>query len=67
MLHRNDNIEMIHTYESMAQLIASKLTKDELLQLFVLLDEDGNNSFWSSVAMELEKVKPEFFPNVASK
>jgi hypothetical protein len=49
------------THEDMAKLIASKLTREELVDLANLLDEDRDNDFCYYIQGEAQKVAPEIF------
>ena len=51
----------MRTYKAMAELIASKLTREELIELENLLDMDSDDAFFWAIAMEVQKVAPELF------
>lgn len=50
-----------YTYKNMAKLVASKLSKVELIDLAVLLDEDAGNDFCYFIQEETAKVCPEMY------
>lgn len=52
---------MLMKYQKMAKLVASKLSKEELIKLAELLDEDSQDDFWFFIQEETEKVAPELF------
>lgn len=45
----------------MARLVASKLTRDELIELSELLDQDGGDEFNTCIQAETCKVAPELY------
>jgi hypothetical protein len=54
-------------YEWAANLVAGKLTKEELKVLAVLLDEDADNDFCFYIQAECEKVAPEMYADPLDK
>jgi len=49
------------SYKAIANLVASKLTKKELIELAELLDGDAGNDFCHFIQVECEKVAPELY------
>ncbi len=49
------------THEQMAKTLAKKLTKDELIELFTLLDEDQEGLLFEAVGAQVARVAPEIF------
>jgi hypothetical protein len=49
------------TYEEMAKLVASKLSREELIELATMLDEDARNLFCFCIQAETAKVAPELY------
>lgn len=50
-----------YDYKSIAELVARKLDKKELLGLAILLDSDAGNDFNHFIQREAYKVAPELF------
>ncbi len=51
----------MRNYKEIAQLIASKLTVEEIKELAILLDGDAGNDFCYFVQEECQKVAPELY------
>lgn len=51
-------------YSNMARLVASKLTKEELIHLAKLLDEDNGYEFCYCIQEECSKIAPELYVNL---
>ena len=48
-------------YKKIAALLAEKLTKEELVELWTLVDEDFGDNLWEALAEEVDRVAPEVF------
>lgn len=48
-------------YQKLARLVASRLTKTELVELAEALDTDSRDEFCHQIQLETEKVAPELF------
>ncbi len=55
------NKPVTNPYQAMATLVASKLTKDELISLAELLDGEIDGDFCFFIQEETSKVTPELF------
>jgi len=51
----------------MAQLLRTKLTEDELVELFEIIDEDADGDLWDALGEQVERIRPEIFGGFITK